>query len=484
VSQRDLAAELRASRVTAPDEVREHVRLIAAAETAPPRKFTWRRALVVTLPVAAAIAAAIVFTRPDHQQRVVHGVVVTTPDRALDKLDKLGAPARTPALQAQVGAAGSTAGEPKAFAPVPPRGRVVQYDAALSLRVASPTAVSAAVKRALRIATSLGGFPISVHASTQAKSGTADLTLKIPRQHVQEAVARLSALGTITGEQVDLQDLQAGINATNPIYEIGDAFGKNNISAGITDQSGDAVSNKGDGNADFNEPRSGVDPLSATQGFQLPTTLTQAGNVLIGPSGAPAAVGPTDNNDDYTNKSVAPAAIAGLSHLDTLGAAASVDFTNTVQNTGNADDTFTLTAPTVPAGFTVAVSTNGGTSFTTVSGGGSTTLAVAFGGTEVKPGLVVRASSVDVRCADDAVIPRLAAAVRGRQQQARLRVSGGFREQVCRPEPRRRGIRLEQGRCTQQLEIGGGSGRQAGNSAYETRPAGPEGASRRRGAGI
>jgi hypothetical protein len=56
-----------------------------------------------------------------------------------------------------------------------------------------------------------------------------------------------------------------------------------------------------------------------------------------------------------------------------------VDFTNTVQNTGNADDTFTFTAPTVPAGFTVAISTNGGTSFTTLSGGGSTTLAVAYG---------------------------------------------------------------------------------------------------------
>src|SRR5207237_5351818 len=99
----------------------------------------------------------------------------------------------------------------------------------------------------------------------------------------------------------------------------------------------------------------------------------------LGPSGAPSAVGPTDNNDDYTNKSVAPAAIAGLSHLDTLAAASSIDFTNTVQNTGNADDTYTLTAPTVPAGFTVAISTNGGTSFTTVSGGGSTTLAVSFG---------------------------------------------------------------------------------------------------------
>ena len=54
-------------------------------------------------------------------------------------------------------------------------------------------------------------------------------------------------------------------------------------------------------------------------------------------------------------------------------------FTNTVQNTGNANDTFTLTAPTVPATFLVEISTNGGTSWTTVSGGGSTTLAVAFG---------------------------------------------------------------------------------------------------------
>src|SRR5215218_505620 len=173
--------------------------------------------------------------------------------------------------------------------------------------------------------------------------------------------------------------VNTGINASLPLYEIGDAFGRNSVNANITDQSGDAVVNKGDGNADFNEPRFGVDALSATQGFQLPTLLTQVGSVLFGPSGAPAAVGPTNNNDDYTNKSVAPAATANKSHLDTLTSATTVDFTNTVQNTGNADDTFTFTAPTVPAGFTVALSTNGGTSFTTLSGGGSTTLAVAFG---------------------------------------------------------------------------------------------------------
>ena len=202
MSQRDLVAELRAARLTAPDEVRERVRLTAVAGTPPPRRFTWRRALVVALPVAAAVAASIVFTRPDHQQPIAHGIVTGTP--AIDR-------AAAPLPQSQVGAAGSA----KAFAPAPPHGRVVNYDATLSLRVPSPNDVSSAVKRALQIASSLGGYPTSVHAETKAKSGTADLTLKIPRQHVQQAVTRLSALGTITGEQVDLQDLQAGINATN-----------------------------------------------------------------------------------------------------------------------------------------------------------------------------------------------------------------------------------------------------------------------------
>src|SRR2546423_910013 len=190
----------------------------------------------------------------------------------------------------------------------------------------------------------------------------------------------LAAGASVAGLDIVLT-VQSNINAAVPIYGISEMFARSSIGTMLTDQSDNLageVTNKGDGNANFNEPRFGVDPLSATKGFQLPTTLTQVGSVLIGPSGAPAAVGPTDNNDDYTNKSVAPAGIAGLSHLHPVGVT-SVDFTKPVQNTGNPDDTFTLTAPTVPAGFTVAISTNGGTSFTTVSGGGSTSLAVSFG---------------------------------------------------------------------------------------------------------
>ena len=190
--------------------------------------------------------------------------------------------------------------------------------------------------------------------------------------------ASLAVGASVVNMQFVVQ-VNTGINASNPIWEIGDAFGRNSVSANITDQSEDAVSNKGDGNANFNEPRLGIDAPNATQGIQVPTTLVAVGSVLLGPVGFPAAVGPTSNNDDYTNKTTSAASFAGVAPGGPTVAASTVDFVNTVQNTGNANDTFTLTAPTVPAGFTVSISTDGGTNFTVVSGGGSTTLAVAFG---------------------------------------------------------------------------------------------------------
>ena len=166
-------------------------------------------------------------------------------------------------------------------------------------------------------------------------------------------------------------------DATNPIYEIVDTFGNNSLAATKTDQSGDAISNKGDGNANFDEPPVGQPP-SATQGFKQPTLLQAVGAVLIGPSGAPAAVGPTDNNDDYSNKAV-NTGITGVAPGGVTTASGQLVYINTIQNTGNANDTYTIDAPTVPAGFTVEVSTNGGGSYTTVSGGGSVSLALAFG---------------------------------------------------------------------------------------------------------
>jgi hypothetical protein len=92
---------------------------------------------------------------------------------------------------------------------------VQRYGATLALRVATPNGVSAGVQRALRITTSLGGHPTSVHATSKGRTAHAELVLRIPRRNIQRAISRLSQLGTITGEQVDVQDLQAGLDTTS-----------------------------------------------------------------------------------------------------------------------------------------------------------------------------------------------------------------------------------------------------------------------------
>jgi hypothetical protein len=163
-----------------------------------------------------------------------------------------------------------------------------------------------------------------------------------------------------------------GINASIPIDEIGDTFGVNSISQPLTDESGDATPTNGDGNADFDEGY----VAGAGHGVIQQTTLTQVAYPLLGPSGAPAATGPTDQNDDYTNKSSNPGNIAPGG---TTTSSAQLVYVNTLENNGNVNDTYTLDAPVVPAGFTVEISTNGGSSYTDVSGGGTVSLAVAFG---------------------------------------------------------------------------------------------------------
>jgi hypothetical protein len=90
-----------------------------------------------------------------------------------------------------------------------------------------------------------------------------------------------------------------------------------------------------------------------------------------GPNGFPQAVGPTNNNDDYTalsytngGASVSTVNQAGANVTVAAGAAA-VTFTNSLQNTGNKDDTYNLTAVTgggltaLPAGWTVSFQSTG-----------------------------------------------------------------------------------------------------------------------------
>lgn len=206
MSQRDLVAELRTAHLTAPPELRERVRLIVAEQRQAPRRVTWRKALVVAVPVAAALAATFVFTRPAHHN---------TAERVL--VPQTLAPTTHGASAGATGSAAVPTPAPsaKAFAVPNTASRVETYGATLGLRLETPGAVSNAVKRALAITESLGGYPVSVHATSHGSAANATLTLKVPRAHVSEAITRLSALGSIRQEHVDVTDKQSGLNATD-----------------------------------------------------------------------------------------------------------------------------------------------------------------------------------------------------------------------------------------------------------------------------
>jgi hypothetical protein len=167
-------------------------------------------------------------------------------------------------------------------------------------------------------------------------------------------------------------------NATLPIATIADVFGRNFAALNITDQSGDPVANAGDQNADFTE---GAAPGNVDgNGIVQFTLLSQVGSVLLGPSGAPGAAD-NNNNDDFTDLS--STAGNSLPPGSTIAAPATLVYTNSLQNTGNANDTFRITSPSVPSGFTVSVDPDGAGPLpaTVVSGGGFVDITVAFGAT-------------------------------------------------------------------------------------------------------
>jgi hypothetical protein len=198
MSQRDLAYQLRVARPAAPPELRERVRLIAAQSAQPPRRrITWRRVLVVAVPVAAAlVAASVLSTRSARNEQQLPLAAQQAP--ALHRKAAFGAAADT-----------------LAPAPAPNAARLQRYSTSLELRVRNADDISEASKRAVAIARALGGYEQTVDVDTANRTGYAHITLRVPKTRVQEAVRRLATLGTIVSESVRVQDLQAQVNATD-----------------------------------------------------------------------------------------------------------------------------------------------------------------------------------------------------------------------------------------------------------------------------
>ncbi len=195
----EVVAQLRAVPVAASEELRVRVR--ALGEPAPRaswwdgvRSLSLRRSLVVLAPVcvlALAIAA------------VVHGVLDSTSPSRQTAVGGSRAVVHGEAVDKAHGAA---------QLPAPASGRLQDYEAWLTVRVADADALSDQANEAMRLARSLGGYVVSLDQTTApGRPGQADLVLRVPVAHVQDALVRLAGLGTVLDRQLSIRDLQRAV---------------------------------------------------------------------------------------------------------------------------------------------------------------------------------------------------------------------------------------------------------------------------------
>jgi ribosomal protein L29 len=185
--------ELRSVSPRASHELRERVRTLREPEVR--RSLGWRPVLVV-IPVALAFAGALLLGNRNSQE------------------DAAGSRTVSSALEAQPA---PQAKDADAFAgPLAPTlsetARAQEWDVSLELAVRDNRALSDASAEAIRTTRALGGFVVSSNVATQGAGGRADLVLRIPQRRVQDAIAQFSELGTITGQQVTVQDRQADLD--------------------------------------------------------------------------------------------------------------------------------------------------------------------------------------------------------------------------------------------------------------------------------
>jgi hypothetical protein len=234
----DITRELRSARPVAGNALRERVRAIAASPPQPTRGpslaafFGGRRSsFFVAVPAAAALAVvaagAIALTRsgPD----TVGREALEARTSAMGAADaQVPAPAgQTESAAAGTGASGAAGAagadaERAAKSAAPPAtapslsagGRAQRFSATLTLEVKNTDALSEATQRAIETTRALGGYLVTV-AYGATDRGSSSLTLRVPSSRVQDAIAQLSALGTIVGQQVQIDDLQASLDETN-----------------------------------------------------------------------------------------------------------------------------------------------------------------------------------------------------------------------------------------------------------------------------
>jgi len=201
----ELIHELRASRPSAPAELRARVRAVASERPARAPWANWRlparRGLLVAVPAAAALAVA---------SAGVLGVARSDSPQAVsqDTLEK--STLQTASPEYDTSTAGQGARSQTQPAPLTDE-RAQRVSATLTVEVKDANAVSHAAQSALDLTRSLGGYVVASAVAT-GEEGSASITVRVPVNKVQDAIAGLSDLGRLVSQQVTIDDLQQSLD--------------------------------------------------------------------------------------------------------------------------------------------------------------------------------------------------------------------------------------------------------------------------------
>jgi hypothetical protein len=176
-----------------------------------------RRGLLVALPAAAllAVAAAGITGALDggsSTDQLEAGRTAKTAAPPVEDASTTGTDRDTLAESATAQTTLAPVTAPGATAPTPATTRAERYAAQLTLEVADPEAVSTATQRALKITRDLGGYVVSLQVAS-GETGYGSMTLRVPHANAQEAITRLTQLGTILSQNVQVEDLQSSLDA-------------------------------------------------------------------------------------------------------------------------------------------------------------------------------------------------------------------------------------------------------------------------------
>jgi hypothetical protein len=90
--------------------------------------------------------------------------------------------------------------------------RATDVDPLVELRLRDADELAGAAGQAMAITRELDGWVAGSDVDSSGREGEAELQLRVPVGRVEDAVVRLSELGTVTGQRMETVDLQAGID--------------------------------------------------------------------------------------------------------------------------------------------------------------------------------------------------------------------------------------------------------------------------------